>query len=220
MVLLVLTTLMISIIAVLGQIVVAQTAQINRAQNPLMQTMVTWHAGSVVLVHTTPPVFPGVPSACWLTPSPTASGFVLPTSYGFSPCLTSGGTAVTMAATDLSPGYNMVDFSFYSIAFQSNSSDYVLTFVPPPATGSSGLVALPAAGAGSFTPGYTMGDLMTQFARAVPTDVAYGVVKSNGLFQQISSGDNGMNGANGANTSYAIPATIPVGAIGIISAGN
>jgi len=221
MVLVVLTTLLISIIAIYSQLVVNQTAKLYNSENAFVQNMVTWHAAATLFVHNTPPSSFST-SGCMLTTVATGvTGFP---SGSCSP----GGTLIAATPSQLPSGYNP-NYSFYSMAFQSPSGSYVLTFVcttssttSPAAkctTDSNNFIELPGGGTSSFSTGFTPGDLMSQLHRAAPADATYGTVTAAGApyntFTQAIS-DNVI----GTYQTYQIPNSVPLGAVGIISAAN
>ncbi len=200
MFLVVFVTLVISIIALFGQVLTLQTAKINAAQIGLMQTMMAWHAGAVAVGKT-----------------------ILPASLTTAGCyLNAGLTGVTncpssVAIANVPPGYNFGQFSFNSLAFVTPppAVAYVVTYVG--ATAATGNLVLPGNGAGAFETGYSMKDLSRQFARAVPVYLAYGSVTSSGILTIVAKSGGSATGDTPPATTYSIPISIPTGSLAILS---
>lgn len=201
MFLIVFVTLMISIIGLYAQIFSVQANKLYNSQVGLMQTMVTWHGAATNLARANAASIPA--AGCSLT---AGAGLVSACTFG------------TLSGANLSllpPNYNIGSFSFYSIAFQSGSIPYVITFVHD--TNSAGNtdptknLLLPTR-LGTEV-GYSLNNLMRQFDRAAPTYLTYGTVTASGTLTVLTK-TTGI-----ANFPYSIPAApvIPVGSLAVIS---
>jgi hypothetical protein len=222
MFLIVFITLMVSVIGLYAQILSLQTAKIDAAQSAMAQTMITWHAAAVDYVHANITTFtalaPALPLACQLTSTSLL--------YTMSACVP-GYTLATVTPAVLPSVYNAAFFPFLTAVFNSNSTIYVVTYITAPSAASGGVAGnlqLPAdpnlslSATPSVTVGYTINDVMRQFANISANYLAYGTVTTAGT---LTIGGR-SNGAVAAGITFPVPpaSIMPVGAVAIISAAN
>jgi hypothetical protein len=196
MFLIVFLTLVISIIGLFAQVVTLQAAQMAASQTGLAQTMETWHSVAVGAVYTATATAKAKGAA-----APTVSAAGCGVGVGMN-----GANCVDMTA-NLPPG-SPGNYSFSSILFQAPApltAEYVITYVIP---GTDGYLS-----ANGASTGYTAGALLSQLNRQASL-LTYGTVSASGSLAVAPSS------TVATALTYPIPASIPIGSIGIISVAD
>jgi hypothetical protein len=116
--------------------------------------------------------------------------------------------------------YNINSYQFFSVLYQTNNQDYVITFVPKATISASnplpGFLSLPVingannTGANPVTIGITASDLLQQFQNSGMANYTYGTVNAAGT--QITAGS-----LNGTSQTYVFPVTFSAGLKAILS---
>ena len=209
MFLIVFVTLVISIVGLYAQVLSLQSAKAYNSEAGLMQTMATWHGSAVALARAAVAANPAAitPTPCSIT---SGAGMVGPCSFGTL-------TSPVANQAYLPPGYNTTNFSFYTIAYQTGvpAVDYVVTFAHD-ADPLSGDLYLPTISSGNMV-GYTMNDLMRQFANSALPYATYGSVNTVGGSPILAvTTPGGLT----PTISYTLPSVIPSGSLALISAAQ
>lgn len=227
MYLLVFITLVVALIGTYTQVFAVQTARLYANQTTAADAFLTWHSVAVAEARYGGIAAPGA-AGCSLTNTPPAgSGIPICTSGGNNATVDGGNPggitpcpAATNCWTNLPPGYAKNPYTFYSIYYQpAGGGSYVITFVPPPATGvgnpAPGFIALPDGALNSPQIGVTMGNLFSQLKMSNLPPFAYGTINGGQLVTPTIS--NGIATA----APYALPTLLTGaaydGSIGIIS---
>jgi hypothetical protein len=220
MFLVVFVTLALSIIGLFAQVVTLQSAQINRSQSALAQTMLTWHAAAIKKALQNQSVVTAG-NACLMTSRTAASGGENwypppPTACGF-----------TVDSTALPTGYAMTAYSFDSILYKPSTApeiNYVITFVLPPKTNSSvanssnSYITLPDPYSNGPQTSFKLSDLRSQFRRIGAANLSFGTVTTVAGQKQLTITANGNNIVNGTvqRTGTTLTYTLPQSMTGVL----
>jgi len=234
-------TLMVALIGVYSQIYTKQSAKGVEQQSGVASAMIAWHSTAVDLASKFVKASSFSTTGCTLTsfvssPStpvpaslPLCTGNKNPTYVGMTTTPICTGSVGPPCVTKLPEGYLSSPYTFYSIAFNtSGGKSYVLTYVPPPPTGSYGLglLCLPGKLTGTACPAghsqfsFTFNSLYKQITKSpLLSPMTYGTVTSAGVLSTRT-----MNSLYESTTpqslQYEVPndiSIVPEGTIGIIT---
>ena len=132
--------------------------------------------------------------------------------------------------SNLPAGFQAGSYQFYSVAFQGGTpvQNYVLTYVPPTASSGEiypglGLLCLPgiASGAGTTCPSthkqfaLTFNEFFKQLRQTTTiSPMFYGTVTASST---LTTPSFSLGGNTPASLSYAVPSTVPIGSVGVIT---
>lgn len=127
---------------------------------------------------------------------------------GHNICVNLPSTCTAVSGSDCtacSANYDTSDYQFYSILYQTNNQNYVITYIPPPVISA----ANPAPGYITAIPSgiqlsMTTGDVMRQLKNTNFVNYAYGYITSNGATTVVNADGNCTSGAV---CTYTLPAS-------------
>jgi hypothetical protein len=217
MYLLVFTILVMGLLNIYTQVMAIQVGRIYQSQTGIGQAMIAWHeaalsiAGNIVepkmgsagcsltaaVVMAACPVGLGV-----VTAAPSATVTAGNPGYAVNSFVTGGVTYPSWPV-----GYTSNTYQWKSVAYQTGSYYYVITYADPPAT-PGGFVSTASASLG-----VTQGDLFQEVKNTGIPNNDYGYVSSAGGTLNTSATLPGVG-----PISYPVPPTIPPNSFAIISA--
>lgn len=189
--------LMISLLGLYTQIYSIQAMNFLSNQKVLGQTLLAWHNAAVTLSKNN--------AAAVATKNAAAPNYChLDSITGNSPIC---GATIKMEdptapanTSTLPPGYNFTAYQWNTIAYKNGSKNYVITYVPPPASGN--LVDQPDIG-------ISVGELMRQLKASKTSTAAYGAVGTVGTSRVLLSSME--------NYQLVLPGDIATGSIAVVS---